>query len=245
MHVAVLKVMYKEDSHHRTALLLNLSMHDYMEALELQKIIHNRRKQGLIPDVVIMLEHHPCFTIGRSGSRTHLLVDEHVLDQHNISVHESSRGGDITYHGPGQLVCYPILSLEGEERDLHAYARKMEEVMIKTLKPFNISADRKSEFPGVWVKDRKIGAMGIAVRNWVTMHGIALNVCPNLEHFSFIVPCGISSYGVTSMSETTGESVDVKTVRNEMRKQFSAVFNIPLQAVTLEDIIKEKSYAKA
>jgi lipoate-protein ligase B len=237
--------MFKEDSHQQSALLLNFSTSDYMEIFQLQKDLLALKKQGLIPDVVIMLEHSPCFTIGRSGSLDHLLVDNQVLSRKNITVHDTSRGGDITYHGPGQLVCYPIISLEGEQRDLHAYARKMEEVMIRTLSTFDIKAGRKQQFPGVWVGDRKIGAMGIAVRNWITMHGISLNVCPDLEHFSYIIPCGITSYGVTSMSEVMGEPIHVETVRNEMRKQFSAVFDMPLQPTTLKNILMEKKYAKA
>lgn len=232
--------MFKEDSHQQSALLLNFSTSDYMEIFQLQKDLLALKKQGLIPDVVIMLEHSPCFTIGRSGSLDHLLVDNQVLSRQNITVHDTSRGGDITYHGPGQLVCYPIISLEGEQRDLHAYARKMEEVMIRTLSTFDIKAGRKQQFPGVWVGDRKIGAMGIAVRNWITMHGISLNVCPDLEHFSYIIPCGIASYGVTSMSEVMGEPIHVETVRNEMRKQFSAVFDMPLQPTTLKNILMEK-----
>ncbi len=237
--------MFKEDTHHQTALLLDLNTSDYMEVFQLQKDILALRKQSLVPDIVIMLEHRPCFTIGRSGSRDHLLVDNQVLRQHKITVHDTSRGGDITYHGPGQLVCYPIMSLEGEQRDLHAYARKMEEVMIRTLGAFDIKAGRKQQFPGVWVGDRKIGAMGIAVRNWVTMHGISLNVCPDMEHFSYIIPCGIASYGVTSMSEVMGEPIQVDIVRKEMRKQFSAVFDMPLLPTTLKNIIKEEEYAKA
>ncbi|WP_319759120.1 lipoyl(octanoyl) transferase LipB [Maridesulfovibrio sp.] len=236
--------MFKEDSHQQSALLLNFSISDYMEIFQLQKDLLALKKQGLIPDVVIMLEHSPCFTIGRSGSLDHLLVDNQVLSRQNITVHDTSRGGDITYHGPGQLVCYPIISLEGEQRDLHAYARKMEEVMIRTLSTFDIKAGRKQQFPGVWVGDRKIGAMGIAVRNWITMHGISLNVCPDLEHFSYIIPCGITSYGVTSMSEVMGEPIHVENVRNEMRKQFSAVFDMPLQPTTLKNILMEKKYAK-
>ncbi|WP_051294987.1 lipoyl(octanoyl) transferase LipB [Maridesulfovibrio bastinii] len=220
-------------------LLLDLSIENYMEIFRLQELLHERRLKKMIPDVVIMLEHTPCFTIGRSGSREHILVDDSILNQHGITVHETSRGGDITYHGPGQLVCYPILSLD-ENRDLHAYARKMEEVMIRTLAAFEITAGRKPEYPGVWVEDRKIGAMGIAVRKWITMHGISLNVFPDLRHFSFIIPCGITSYGVTSMSEIKSGPIDIKTVRTEMCNQFSRIFNMELQSTTLEQLTGEE-----
>ena len=224
---------------------LEFSRRDYAETFHLQNILCQKRQRGIIPDVVILLEHAPCITIGRSGGHHNLLASKEVLERNGITVHEATRGGDITYHGPGQLVCYPILSLEGEKRDLHAYARKMEEVMIRTLHAFDILAGRKPEYPGVWVGDRKIGAMGIAVRKWITMHGIALNVCPDLEHFSLIVPCGIASHGVTSMAEILGHDIDVATVRDEMRRQFADIFQILLRPARLEQLIEEDCLEKA
>jgi lipoate-protein ligase B len=187
--------------------------------------------------VVLLLEHSPCITLGRSGGYDNLLADNSVLQQHGITVHETSRGGNITYHGPGQLVCYPILSLAGEERDLHAYARKMEEVMIRTVSAFGIKASRRAGFPGVWTKEAKIGAIGVAVDKWVTMHGMSLNVCPDLNHFSFIVPCGIATNGVTSMEKLMGPSIDINRVRHEMRNQFCEIFQISMRSEELEYII--------
>lgn len=210
------------------AVWLDFSRRDYVKMYRLQEVLRKKRQQGNISDVVILLEHNPCITIGSSGGYHNLLADKATLEEFGITVHDTSRGGNITYHGPGQLVCYPILSLEGDERDLHSYARKMEEVMIRTLQTFGIAAGRKSKHPGVWVMNTKIGAMGIAVRKWVTMHGISLNVCPNLKHFSFIVPCGISSNGVTSMTEVLGRPVDISSVRIEIRKQFSEIFKISM-----------------
>ncbi len=229
----------------REGVWLDFSRRDYAEMARLQQLLYSRRQQGLIPDVVIFLEHSPCFTIGRSGGRQNLLVDKSVLDRQGITVHETTRGGNITYHGPGQLVCYPILSLEGERRDLHAYARNMEEVMIRTLRTFVISAGREPEYPGVWVGDEKIGAMGIAVRKWVTMHGISLNVCPDFEHFSYIIPCGIAAHGVTSMTRVLGRPVAMEAVRSEMRRQFASVFQMPLRPATLEQLIEEDCFEKA
>lgn len=220
-----------------TGLWLEFHRQDYESMVRLQEQLHKKRRQGLIPDVVILLEHTPCFTIGRSGGRRNILAGEALLEQHHITVHETTRGGDITYHGPGQLVCYPILSLQGERRDLRAYARNMEEVMIRTLRAFGISAGRKSAYPGVWVGEEKIGAMGIAVRKWVTMHGISLNVCPDLEHFSFIVPCGIADHGVTSMSNVLGRPVGMDAVREEMRRQFSDIFQLSMGNATVERLI--------
>jgi lipoate-protein ligase B len=200
-------------------------------------MIHQKRQQEIIPDVVLLLEHSPCITLGRSGGYDNLLADNSVLQQHGITVHETSRGGNITYHGPGQLVCYPILSLAGEERDLHAYARKMEEVMIRTVSAFGIKASRRAGFPGVWTKEAKIGAIGVAVDKWVTMHGMSLNVCPDLNHFSFIVPCGIATNGVTSMEKLMGPSIDINRVRHEMRNQFCEIFQISMRSEELEYII--------
>ncbi|WP_084146934.1 lipoyl(octanoyl) transferase LipB [Maridesulfovibrio zosterae] len=224
---------------------LEFSRRDYAEMTELQEALCSKRQQGLIPDVVILLEHSPCFTVGRSGGHHNILVNNKILEKQGITIHDTMRGGNITYHGPGQLVCYPILSLKGENRDLHAHARKMEEVMIRTIGEFGIVGDRKPKYPGVWVGDQKIGAMGIAVRKWTTMHGIALNVCPDLEHFSYIVPCGITAHGVTSMAQILGHPIDIDSVRNKMRKNFSDIFQISLSPANLEHLIKENCREQA
>lgn len=234
---------------HKTGLWLDFSCCDYDEMFRLQEELRRKRQRGEIGDVVIMLEHSPCITVGSSGGYHHLLAGKDALQQMGISVHDTSRGGDITYHGPGQLVCYPILALEGNERDLHDYARKMEEVMIRTLRSFTIIAGRKSKYPGAWVKNSKIGAMGISVRKWVTMHGISLNVCPDMRHFSYIVPCGIATNGVTSMTEILGYPVDIEEVRREMRKQFSEIFGITLNSGELSqfdlEMHREEKYCEA
>lgn len=224
---------------------LEFSRYDYAEMSRLQEVLRCKRQQGIIPDVVILLEHNPCFTVGRSGGHENVLVDNATLKKHGITVHDTLRGGNITYHGPGQLVCYPILLLEGDNRDLHAHARKMEEVMIRTLHEFGITGTRNPEHPGVWVGDNKIGAMGIAVRKWTTMHGISLNVCPNLEHFSFIVACGIAAHGVTSMTEVLGHPIDISSVRTKMRRHFSEIFQISLRTSELKHLIKENCLEEA
>jgi len=175
---------------------LELGIEEYGKIFQLQKQLNHARQNGSLPDTVILLEHHPCFTVGRRGGIGHILVSNQFLDQEGIRVYETDRGGDITYHGPGQLVCYPILDLNGFGCDVHGYARRMEETLIRTLESFGIAAGRKEGYPGVWAGAAKIGAEGIAIRHWVTMHGVSLNVCPDLRHFSFIVPCGISTLGV-------------------------------------------------
>jgi len=226
-------------------LWIDLMLEDYEQMHRIQKILHKKREHGHIPNVVLMLEHTPSITIGSSGGHQHLLANAEILQQHGIKVHETSRGGDITYHGPGQLVCYPIIALRGEQRDLHAYARNMEEVMIQTVRCYGINAGRKSKFPGAWVGGEKIGAMGIAVRKWTTMHGIALNVCPDLRHFSFIVPCGITAHSVTSMQQQLGYAPHLMEVRQEMRHQFSTIFKFPLRSASLEQLLTEDSLETA
>ena len=220
----------------RKGYCLELGIEEYGKVFELQKKLNHARRNGTLPDTVIFLEHHPCFTVGRSGGFEHILVSEQFLKQVGIRVYETDRGGDITYHGPGQLVCYPILDLNGFGRDVHFYARQIEETLIRTLKSFNIIAGRKEEYPGVWVESAKIAAEGIGVQHWVTMHGVSLNVCPDLNHFSLIIPCGISALGVTSMEELLGSKVDIEIVKQEMRRQFCEVFSMVLEDVTMDDI---------
>ncbi|MCX5820524.1 MAG: lipoyl(octanoyl) transferase LipB [Deltaproteobacteria bacterium] len=215
-----------------------MGIEEYGKVFELQKKLNQARWEGIIPDTVILLEHHPCFTIGRKGGIDHILVTDQFLDQEGIKVYETDRGGDITFHGPGQLVCYPILDLNGFGCDVHLYARRMEETLIRTLEAFGIVAGRRNDYPGVWAGTAKIGAEGIAVQHWVTMHGVSLNVCPDLRHFSFIVPCGISTLGVTSMEEILGHPTDMVLVKREMRRQVGRIFNLTLEDISLEKVME-------
>ena len=216
---------------------IELGCSDYGEILDLQLRLNQARQRNEIPDTFLLLEHRPCLTIGRKGGWNHILAGSSVLAAQNIKVFESNRGGDITYHGPGQLICYPVVALTGAERDLHAFARKMEEMLIRTLRQFGLASGRKARYPGVWIGDAKIGAMGMAVRKWVTMHGVALNVCPDLRHFDLITPCGISGLGVTSMQELTGMA-DMADVRRVLKRQLEGLFQIRLEDIG-PDKIKE------
>jgi len=220
----------------RSGYILELGTEEYGEMFKLQESINGARIKGLIPDTVIFLEHHPCFTVGRQGGYEHILASDEMLTKQGIRVYETDRGGDITYHGPGQLICYPIIDLCSYGRDVHVYARRMEELMIRTLESFGIASGRKAEYPGVWVGPAKIGAMGIGVRRWVTMHGVSLNIYPDLKHFALIVPCGISGLGVTSMEKILGRRVEMATVRQEMRRQFGSLFDIELEETNLENV---------
>lgn len=177
---------------------------DYKKAYQLQLELRDKRLKNAINDTLLLVEHPPVLTIGTSGSRDNLVVSSDYLSQKGIEVIESNRGGDITYHGPGQIVGYPILNLKEHKQDLHWLLRSYEEVFIRFLKDYNIEAQRISGLTGVWVGNEKITAIGVGVRRWITYHGFAFNINPNLEHFSYIIPCGIKDKGVTSLKKTAG-----------------------------------------
>jgi len=220
----------------RKGYCLQLGTEEYNQIFRLQQSLNQARREGKIPDTIIFLEHHPCYTIGREGGLEHILASDEVLEQEGIKIYETDRGGNITYHGPGQLICYPIIDLNDYERDVHVYARRMEELLIRTLGAFAINAGRREGFPGVWVGAVKIAAMGIGVNRWVTMHGVSLNICPDMKRFGLIIPCGIADSGVTSMEKLLNYPVDVSTVRQEMRRQFCRIFKIQLEDIHLEEI---------
>jgi lipoyl(octanoyl) transferase len=172
---------------------------DYRRALELQREAVARRKQGAVCDQLLLLEHPHVITLGRNGHMENLLADEQILDRAGISLYPTDRGGDITYHGPGQLVGYPILDLREWKRDVGAYVRGIEQVLIDTLSDYGIEAGRIPGLTGVWVEGRKIAAIGVHISRWVTSHGFALNVNTDLSYFQYIVPCGLTK-PVTSMA---------------------------------------------
>jgi lipoate-protein ligase B len=185
----------------------------------LQKELLAERQAGTIPDTLILVEHPEVITLGRKASSR-----DNVLDD-SIPVVEIERGGDVTYHGPGQLVGYPILQLDGDERDLHAYLRNLEQALIDTCADFGIAGARKAGWTGVWIGDKKVASIGIAVRRWVTLHGFALNVSTDLSRFATINPCGLDAAVMTSMSEALGRSIALDDVKPALRARWSAVFN--------------------
>lgn len=171
----------------------------YREAWERQLRLVDELKAGTAPDTLVLTEHEPVYTIGaRLGAESNLVWPEDILREKGIEVVKTNRGGDITYHGPGQIVGYPILNLR-QERDLHVYLRNLEEVLIRTVAHFGLSAQRREGKTGIWIEDRKIAAIGVALKSWITYHGFALNVDPDLNHFSGIIPCGITDGSVTSL----------------------------------------------
>ena len=194
----------------------------YAEAFELQQYLVERRKQGLIPDQLLVLEHPHVITLGRSGRAEHLLAGEDVLRRAGVAFHHSDRGGDITYHGPGQIVGYPILDLREWKRDVTAYVRAVEQVLIDTLSEFGVSAGRITGCTGVWVDGKKVAAIGVHISRWITSHGFALNVTTDLSYFRYIVPCGLSK-PVTSMAEL-GCKAEHEQVVSALARCFGGIF---------------------
>jgi lipoate-protein ligase B len=210
---------------------LDLGLIPYEECWELQKQLAAQRAAGLIGDTLLLLEHPHTYTCGRRGGRDHILISEAELTSRGIAVLDVDRGGDVTYHGPGQLVAYPIVKLaeEGEIADYHAYLRSLEQALINTLANFGISAGRLRGFSGVWVGDEgeegKIAAIGVKVDGrGVSTHGIALNVNTDLQYFGYIVPCGITEKGVTSMQKLMRRHVDFDEVKHAYISAFCEVF---------------------
>jgi len=197
---------------------------DYHACWKLQESLFRERFQGHIPDTLLLTEHNPVYTIGRNGTDLHLLAGEEELRRRGITVVRNDRGGDITYHGPGQLVGYPILDLHGYYLDLHRYLRDIEEVIIQALALYGIRGERIPEYTGVWVEGEKICAIGIKCSRWVTMHGFALNVSSDLTPFDRIIPCGIFERGVTSMEKRIGEAIPLDNVAEGVATSFGKVF---------------------
>jgi lipoyl(octanoyl) transferase len=211
-----------------TVQLIKSGKTDYKKSWEMQKTLFDQVVKSRDKNYLILTEHHPVITIGKTGSTKNLIADPAILRSQNIDVVHIDRGGDITFHGHGQLVGYPILDLTKFQKDVHWYLRCLEEIIILTLKEFSIDATRIKGLTGVWVKNQKICAIGIKVTRWVTMHGFALNISTNLDNFAQIIPCGITNRGVTSISVEVGNKVDVKDVINRLCGNFSKIFNVEL-----------------
>jgi len=207
----------------------------YADAWELQKSLVAARQQERVTDGLMLLEHEPVFTIGRSGRSDHLLFSREVLTSKGFGVYEIERGGSVTFHGPGQLVGYPILDLRAYNEDVVKYMRSLEETIIRTLLDFGVIAQRMRGYPGAWIGDEKIAAVGVAVKRKVTMHGFALNVDPELAHFAYINPCGIGR-PVTSMARALGRPVTLDEVRPVYARRFADVFGLLPHPVSRADL---------
>ncbi len=214
---------------------------DYSFAHTLQLNLREKVERENIPGFFLLMEHPPVFTLGRGASRSHLLVDESVLGKEGIKVYEIERGGDITYHGPGQIVGYPIINLNFWKRDVHLFLHALEEVLIHFLKRFEVEGFRLPPYTGVWVNKeilQKIAAIGVAVKKWITYHGFALNISTFLPHFNYIIPCGISYKGVTTLERITGNSYSLKE-RGEMEEllaqDLGEVFGFKMEEMSRDD----------
>ena len=197
---------------------------DYKEAWDLQKDIFELRYKKEIPDVLFLLEHPHTYTLGRIADKAHLIGSQEYLDQNHISVYEIDRGGDITYHGPGQIVGYPIIDLNQWQKDTHKYLRGLEEIIINTCAEYGVTAIRDPRYTGVWVDNRKIAAIGIKVSRWITMHGFAFNINSDLSFFNGIIPCGIFNKEVTSLSKELNRKIDLLEVKTKLVNNFRQFF---------------------
>lgn len=212
--------------------LVDLGIMDYMEAYDLQKTLLALRQEDRIKDLLLLLEHPPVLTLGRSASMDNLVISEKDLKARGANLYRVNRGGDITYHGPGQIVGYPIIKLDSLGRDIRTFVFNLEQVFINLLEEeYGILSGRDKGHTGVWVGDEKITAIGLAVKRWVTMHGFAFNVTTDLGHFDWIVPCGIRDKGVTSLEAQLKQAPDIEKVKGQVAKHFAKVYSF--------DIVKE------
>jgi len=216
----------------RSCQVRELGRIDYEQALALQQELVAARKQGAVCDQLLLLEHPHVITLGRNGNLANLLAGDEILERAGIAFYPTDRGGDVTYHGPGQLVGYPILDLREWKRDVVGYVRAVEQAIIQTLADFGIAAGRIPKLTGVWVEDRKIAAIGVHISRWVTSHGFALNVSTDLSYFQYIVPCGLTK-PVTSMREL-GVAADLTEVSQRLAVQFGRVFECEMLLETPE-----------
>ena len=203
-----------------------LGVVSYADGLEIQKTLVEQRKAGSIPDQLLLLEHPAVITLGvkTRNDRSHIVADASVLAVEGVEIFEAGRGGDVTYHGPGQLVGYPIVDLKPDRCDVHRYVRDIEEVMIGAAAAFGVTAGRLSGLTGAWVGHDKLAAIGVRISKWVTSHGFAFNVNTTLDHFNFIVPCGITDKGVTSLERLLGRPIPMEEVEDAVEAEFRRVF---------------------
>jgi len=206
-----------------------LGLIGYSEAYQVQRKLLSCRWDREIADTLLLLEHPPTITIGKSGKLENVLVSPAQLVEQGISLFFTDRGGDVTYHGPGQLVIYPIIDLRERGKDIHKYVHDLEEVILRTVSSFSIDAVRDESHAGVWVNDEGLATIGIRVRKWITMHGFTINVKPKLEHFSFINPCGFCNRKVTSISKLLAEDVPMEAVIRRLIAHFSEVFGTRIE----------------
>lgn len=228
----------------KTCWVVDLGRVPYAPACDLQRRLVQARKAHAVPDVLLFCEHPHVVTLGRNGQREHLRVSRSLLEQMNVEFHPTDRGGDITYHGPGQVVGYPILDLAQHRRDVRWYVERLEEIMIRATAGYGVAAKRLEDKHGIWVGtpvgEEKLAALGIHLSRWVTSHGFAYNVSADLRYFDLIVPCGLVGKGVTSLERILGRAVSGEEVRGSLARHFGEVFErtmIPVSRPELEEAL--------
>ena len=211
----------------------------YAEALELQRTLARDRISGAVPhDVLLLVEHPPVVTLGRSSKGKHLLASPEFLATRGVELFEVERGGDVTFHGPGQLVGYPIVDLKQHKQDLHWYLRQLEQSLMNSLGAYGLVAEQNAGLTGVWTRGRKIASIGVHARDWVTWHGFALNVDTDLSYFDLIVPCGISGVEMTSMARELGTAPNAEDVSRTVCQSFATTFNLQAVATPLSSLLE-------
>jgi len=232
----------------RTCQIVDLGLVGYAEAYALQKRIVAARKAEAIEDVLLLCEHPHVITQGRNGKREHLLVSEPVLRQKGMEYYETSRGGDITYHGPGQIVGYPILNLSAIRRDVVWYVRTLEEAMIRATAEFGVTSERLAGKTGIWVRtgntEEKLAAIGVHISRWVTSHGFAYNVSTDLRNFDLIVPCGIAGCKATSLEKLLGRSVEKEEVAPRIAKHLGEVLALEMKEISRKELLEKLEHAE-
>ena len=201
-------------------LIQDLGFKKYKSVLSLQKKLQKQRIAGNINDTLILVEHEPVYTLGKNSNRDHLLQSR----DKSVEVYNTERGGEVTFHGPGQLVGYPILDLRNYKKSVSWYMRTLEELTIRVLREFDIKSSRIKGLTGVWVENKKIAAQGVRISRWVTMHGFSINVCPQLSYYDGIIPCGIFDHDVTSMEECLNKKISIKKIKNSVSEIFLELF---------------------
>jgi lipoate-protein ligase B len=219
-------------SNKMTCYKINLERTRYKDAWEIQKKLVDLRFNKAIPNCILCTEHEPVITMGRGASRGNLLVPSSELKRRGIDLFEVERGGDITFHGPGQAVIYPIFDLNDYGRDMHRYLRQLENVVIKTLQNYGMEAGTKPGLTGVWVDNRKVAAIGVAVSHWMTYHGLALNVSTDLDYFKLINPCGITEFSVGSMEQSLKRKISLNEICDSLMGNFSTIFDCTIETIS-------------
>jgi len=224
----------------RECWIIDVGLIGYAASVELQHRIVEARKRSGVPDVLVLCEHPHVITLGRNGKRENLRASDRLLAQMNVEFHPTDRGGDITYHGPGQIVGYPIVDLAEHRRDIRWYVEQLEEVMIRASADFGIAAQRSERGHGIWVDapggEEKLAALGVHLSRWVTSHGFAYNVSTDLRYFDLIVPCGISDRRATSLERILGHAISIDDVRSRLARHFGEVFNREMILATRDQL---------